>query len=127
MTTKTGLQSSHSMEKRLSEIGRRIDHLLSKVKDAAELRQVVKGEFDVWRQWRDELHLQAELASMEVRDALEPTIEKVDLAFDRALDRVDELIATAELDENDLRDSVEKEMKGLRQELDAATAGYRIA
>lgn len=127
VTTTRDPEACRTMEQRLSEIGRRVDDLMSKVRDGNGLRQTVSGEVDVWRQWRDELHLQAELASMEVRDAVQPTVAKVDLAFDRVLDRVDELLAATEFDAGDVRSSVEKEMKGLRRDLEAASAEFRIA
>ena len=120
-------KAHRSVEQLFSGIGRRIDELLDKTREAGELRLAIGSEGDEWRQWRDELRLQAELASMELRDALEPTIERIDLAFDHALDRADELIAASEFDADDVHEAVEAELKSLRKDLEAATANFKIA
>lgn len=122
----TTVRDTKSMEQRLAEIGRRIDSLMDKAGDVGGVRGALAKELDVWRRWRDELHLKAELAGMDARDALEATLEKVEVAFGRAHELMDELVAGVDFDADEVGALVAKEMSGLRRELESAGADFKI-
>ena len=116
-----------SMEQRLATIGRRIDSMMNSSGDVDGLRAAVRAELDVWRTWRDEVHVQAQLGTMDALDFFAPTIERVENAFAAALRRLDDATAVAGIDEDELGALVTRELGGLRRELESAGADFRIA
>ena len=124
MTTK---QQKHPMERRLAEIGRRIDGLLNADVDPAALRARIEKEIETWRSWRDEIQVQAQLGAMEARDVLAPKVAKIELGFEHALARVEDLLDAPDLVADDIYTAVCLEMSGLRREIDEAGADFDIA
>jgi hypothetical protein len=122
----TTIQERHTMERRLGEIGRRIDALMSAAGQTDGIKARIDQEVDTWRRWRDELQVQAELGAMDARYALEPKMAKIEVAFENALARIEELVSVPDLVGDDIYAAVSLEMSGLRREIDNAGADFDI-
>jgi len=122
----TTTQGQHSSERRLAEIGRRIDGLRQTVTDRERFHGRLNQELDIWRRWRDELAVQAELGTMDARDVLEPRVAQIELAFEHAVARIEGLLAGPEFDGDDFYAAVGLALSGLRREIDNAGADFDI-
>lgn len=83
-----------TMEERLAEIGAGIDRLIAKT-EHSDFIQSLREELQVWREWLDEVRVQASLGSMEARDRIalaSKTIEKLHSKVDQRLQAIDESV-----------------------------------
>lgn len=118
---------TQSMEQRFADVGRRIDSLLQKTRDVDWENGPVGDELDVWRRWRDEVQVQAKLASMDARDAFGPTLERLERTVGRAQEVLDDVLDGADFDADELQSEIARELAGLRRELEEAGARFAIA
>lgn len=127
------VQTTEAAEKVRADVARelrRIDHQVAATRaqiaqDLAttrkDLSDAVREELDVWKARLEELRVQTSLGRMEVRERLEPVIERVDLSLERIRKHVDRLTNAEVVDADDLERSVREALRELRREMDAAT------
>ena len=117
---------SDAIRERLDGIEARIDSLIEKVHERADLLESVRNELAVWRGRIEGLKLQASLGRMDLDDRLRPTIEHLETSYEKARRYLQDL-SQDELSWEDLEPELSASMAELRREFDKAGSGFSIA
>jgi hypothetical protein len=104
-----------TVEERLAEIGAGIDRLLDKT-EHSDFINALREELQVWREWLDEVRLQASLGSMEERDRIGTASKKLERLHSELDQRVQAIDGSAEPFPG-LRDAIQHELEKGQKEL----------
>ena len=118
--------TSDAIRERLDGIEARIDSLIDKVHERADLLESVRNELAVWRGRIEGLKVQASLGRMDFDDRFRPSIEHLETSYEKARRYLQDL-AKDELSWDDLEPELSASMAELRREFDKAGSRFSIA
>lgn len=112
------------IERRIQSTSNHIDHDVSHAR--SEVLEATRDELAIWWGRLEGLRLQANLGKMEVNDRLQPLLQRLELAYERARGHLHELTRD-ELSWEDVEPQLMEAMRELKTEFDSAERQYRIA
>ena len=127
MSTTTTRRDRSSTLGRFADIGKHIDDLMARTDALTNVRGFIDRELKVGREWIDEIHVQNELGKMEIRERTAPVLDRLEIAYDNGSRRIHGFLEDPSTDPDELRTAVNKELRGLKQEIEAAAKNYGIS